>query len=122
MNFLSDLTEKMNSEIMLYSPIIIGLLKDGNSISIRPTGGSYPVRYVKGKQRNYAFQIMAKHIDGVEAYTMLESIQAYLEGLKTMDGDYNLLKIDATTTVSLQEVNDKNEMIFTALFEATFEE
>lgn len=119
MDFLKKLTEKINSEMVLYSPVIVGKLADGNSISIRPTGGEFPVRYWKGKERSFTFQVSCKHEEGIEAYEMLESIQAYLEGLKSVEGDSILLKIETTTTVNLQEVNDRNEMIFVALFRAT---
>lgn len=122
MDFLKKLSKKINDDMDLYSPLIVGNLSDGNSISIRPTGGEYPIRYFKGKERNYTFQVSCKHSKGIDAYDQLESIQAYLEGLKSIGGDSILLKIETTTTVNLQEVNDRNEMIFTALFSAVLEE
>ncbi len=101
---------------------MVGVLDDGDSISIRPTPSNFPVRYVDGKERAFQFQIMAKSQSGNTAYASLEEIQGYLEGLTDLMGDYEYVKCETVSTVNFVEYTEKNEMVFSALFVATLDE
>ena|SRR5690554_3991436 len=124
MDFLIRAKEFIESNLDLYSNVALGLLLDGDSIAIRPTPSTPPLRYLeKSKVTTYQFQILTKHQVGYTAYQELEKINDLLDGLEngaitSSDSSFILNKCEVYTSPNFVEKTEGGEQIYTAIYQA----
>ncbi len=113
MEALNKIIEEIES--LELTTVKVGILSDGDSISVRPTPSSYINRYLKDGVFEFNFQVLTKNRNGQIAYDWLLTIEEHFENLQ---GDFILCEV--TNSRQFVEETDKNEMIFTSLFKIEY--
>lgn len=126
MDFLDGVKKYIENNLVLFVDFLqVGLLSDGNSIAIRPTPGTPPVRYLEGsKVVTYTFQILVAHSDTKTAHDTTEAVLGALDGLAKgaiIGVGFEFIKCEVYTSTNFVEKRTGGEMVFTALFQAELE-
>jgi hypothetical protein len=127
LDFLARVKDYLAANVELNAPITTPILSaDSSSIAIRQTPSSMNSRYVEGKISNFSFQVLVKDTSHVKAYNTIQAIFMALDGLPkgsivSNDGSFSFVKCECTTFPNFVEKNDKNEYIYTAIFNAELE-
>jgi Bacteriophage minor capsid protein len=125
MDFLNRVKEYIEQNVTLNAPIVFGLLDSASSsVAIRQTPSSMNDRYTDGEKTFiFAFQVLVKDINHLNAYNVIQGIFNALDGLgkdaiPSQDGSYTFVKCECYTLPNFVEKTDKNEYIYTAIFHA----
>ncbi|WP_161491008.1 minor capsid protein [Anoxybacillus sp. UARK-01] len=127
MDFLARVKDYLAANIELNAPITTPILSvDSSSIAIRQTPSSINSRYVEGKITNFSFQVLVKDTSHVKAYNTIQAVFKALDGLPkgsitSYDGSFSFIKCECTTLPNFVEKTDKNEYIYTAIFQSELE-
>ena len=104
LDFLDRLKDKINS-FGLYAHCTIGLLDEGESLSIMAMpGGEETVYYDGERDKDYQIQVNAKSIDQnncFDALTKIYQILENLEDLPSQNGSYDFQKIETRSLPNL---------------------
>lgn len=115
LDFMIQLNNKINS-LGLYAPCSIGLLDDGESISIMAMPGGDEVVYFDGiRDKNYQVQINAKSKNQLNCINALTHIYRTLENLDDLpseNGSYEFQKITTQSLPSLLEQDEQGFFIY----------
>lgn len=101
----------------------IGLLKNSNDVSIALAPSPSPDKLLDGQRVYYCgFQIYVRHEDQRVAIGTCQAIESLLDGatngaIKSEDGSFDLVRIDATTTTNFVEKTSEG-YAYTAIFDA----
>jgi Bacteriophage minor capsid protein len=122
MDFVDRLLDAIEKDLNLFTYIVKGSLVDGNSIS----ASEYPTSpntnyYDKSKIQTIGLQIRVKNKDKLIAETTIHAINDYLDGktnVFSQNDSFQLIVIETYTAPNFVETNDRNEHIYTALFQA----
>jgi Bacteriophage minor capsid protein len=96
-------------------------------VAIRETPSSVANRYLNtDKTINFQFQILVKNPSIIKAREIINDIFNKLDGLPqsvitSADGSFFMSKCECTTLPNWVEMNEKNEHIYTAIFNAELE-
>ena len=125
MDFLNRVIDYIEDNIFLENSIKIGKLgQSSHAISIRPTPGSVPNRYVdEDKIREYNFQILIKDTNQFEVIEKIEEVTSLLDGLKRNDivssnNSFRLVSCKVYVPPNYVQETDREEYIYTAMFVA----
>lgn len=115
LDFMIQLNNKINS-LGLYASCSIGLLDDGESISIMAMPGGDEVVYFDGiRDKNYQVQINAKSKNQLNCINALTHIYRTLENLDDLpseNGSYEFQKITTQSLPSLLEQDEQGFFIY----------
>lgn len=125
MDFLDRIIDYIEDNVVIEKNIRIGKLEQNSSaISIRPTPGSVPNRYVDDdKIREYNFQILIKDTNQLKVIQKTEEITSLLDGLKSngivsSNNSFRLVSCKVYVPPNYVEETDREEYIYTAMFTA----
>lgn len=125
MDFLDRIINYIETNIELDNTIRIGKLsQEPSAISIRPTPGSVPSRYVDdNKIREYNFQVLLKDTNQFKVIQKIEEVTSLLDGLKRNDivsnnNSFDLVSCKTYVPPNYVEETDREEYIYTAMFVA----
>ncbi|QKS71661.1 hypothetical protein FLK61_34105 [Paenalkalicoccus suaedae] len=123
MDFLDRVIDAMEADLTLFDIVRIGNLDPDNSIAIRQFPTSPGTRFFdNSRDDTFGIQVLVKHANGTTARNTIQSITDYLEsltGVTSDDGSFLLVNIECSTLPNWVEETDRNQQIYTALFEAT---
>lgn len=112
LDFLERLQDKIN-ELGLFATCIIGLLDEGESLSIMAMPGGAETVYFDGmRDKNYQVQINAKSQDQVKCIDALTTIYQTLENLEYLPSENNSYEFNNITTTSLPSILDQDDQGF----------
>lgn len=115
LDFLFQLNNKINS-LDLFAPCYIGLLDEGESISVMAMPGGDEVVYFDGiRDKNYQVQINAKSKNQLNCINALTHIYRTLENLDDLpseNGSYEFQKITTQSLPSLLEQDEQGFFIY----------
>src|SRR5690606_23883996 len=115
LDFMIQLNNKINS-LDLYAPCSIGLLDEGESISVMAMPGGDEVVYFDGiRDKNYQVQINAKSKNQLNCINALTHIYRTLENLDDLpseNGSYEFQKITTQSLPSLLEQDEQGFFIY----------
>jgi len=124
LDFIDRVKDYLETNFELNASIVTPLLSTkSSSIAIRQTPSSPNSRYMTGKTMNFSFQVLVKDLSVVTANSTIQEIFKGLDGLgkgsiASNDGSFIMIKCECTTLPNWVEKTDKNEHIFTAIFNA----
>lgn len=128
MDFLDKTIDYIELNIPRASKVKVGKLStEPSGVAIRQTPSTVTSRYVNsGAIREFAFQILVKDTDQLQAIKLLNEITSILDGLKnedivSSDNSFKFINCKVSTLPNYVEETDKKEFIYTALFIAELE-
>ncbi|NPC91221.1 hypothetical protein HOO54_02865 [Bacillus sp. WMMC1349] len=123
MDFLERIKQYIETNVLFDQALNVGPLKNGNSMSIRPTSGSQSVKSLDlGRSYTFPFQILVRHQESRTGYKTCQEIANKLDALTngavtSHDGSFDFIKCDLYTTPNWVERTPDGD-IYTALFQA----
>ncbi|USK43535.1 minor capsid protein [Cytobacillus oceanisediminis] len=128
MDFIKQISNYLKKSAPLNAPLVSPILSsDASSVAIRETPSSVGARYInKGKTLQFQFQILVKDPSILKARETINGIFTAIDGLpstaiKSADGSFLMTKCECSTLPSWVETNERNEHIYTAIFNAELE-
>lgn len=115
LDFLLQLNNKINS-LGLFAPCYIGLLDEGESISIMAMPGGDEVVYFDGvRDKNYQVQINAKsknQLNCINALTYIYQTLENMSDLPSANGSFDFQKITTQSLPSLLEQDEQGFFVY----------
>jgi hypothetical protein len=128
MDFIKQISNYLTNNVTLNGPITSPVLKsDPSSVAIRETPSSVANRYMNtDKTIDFQFQILVKDPSVIKARDTINVIFKKLDGLPkgaitSANGSFFMSKCECYMLPNWVETNERNEHIFTAIFNAQLE-
>ncbi|MEK3890248.1 minor capsid protein [Bacillus sp. FSL K6-3431] len=112
LDFMQKLNQKINS-LGLYADSFIGVLGDGENLSIVAMPGGAEVEYMGGmRDKDYQVQVNAKSIDQLNCINALTYIYQTLENLTDLPSSNDSYEFNKISTQSLPSLVTQDEQGF----------
>ena len=123
MDFLVDLKTATEQNLVLFTSISPMMLKDNESIAIRPTPSSNETwRLDDGYTLNFGVQVLVKHQNPITAWQEINKIHDLWNGAKKEDLGISYMTImEVNSGPNWVEKDDHNYHILTATYTASLE-
>ena len=112
LDFMMKLNQKINS-LDLYAHSIIGILDEGDSLSIMAMPGGAEQVYMDGvRDKDYQVQVNAKSKNQMNCFDALTKIYQTLENLSVLESDNDSFDFNKISTQSLPSLVMQDEQGF----------
>jgi hypothetical protein len=128
MELLDKILDAIEANVNLNAPIQVGVLSDEpTAVCVRLIPSSPRVAYMdNGRVYQMSFQVLAKDKEEFEAIRVINDITEFLDSLanddiQLSDSRYQFITCEVYTMPNFVEKTERDEYIYTALFNAEYE-